>query len=340
MGVVRANLPFRVALVVAGILLVSAAPTVAGLPIDPDTVTGGSPIDEADPTDPADPTDLADPTEPVSDCLRSFDGDVAPGKPSWKVCVEIVRDWIQDTEPPDLLPDDPTTGPEDIVAVSEGAHTGETMRIGTRPDADPADRTRPAAQASPGQTSVPARGHLPLLALAVLALIVPATLILYRRLSRDDILDNDIRQRTVELLRSRPGLTAGRAARILEVSDTTARYHLGLLEEFDHVETRDDGGRTRYYIAGQLTKAEKRLARELRSKTRRQIVTRLLDDRAASPTELAARLGVTKSTVAYHLDRLREAGAVERRADGGAVTYRVPETVRSRLDRVGAGSAG
>lgn len=68
----------------------------------------------------------------------------------------------------------------------------------------------------------------------------------------------------------------------------------------------------------------------------------LLDDPGTSVSDLSRRLDLAKSTVSYHLDRLREAGAVERQEEGGSVRYRVPEPVRGRLDRVadGVASAG
>lgn len=55
--------------------------------------------------------------------------------------------------------------------------------------------------------------------------------------------------------------------------------------------------------------------------TRRDVVRLLSDDGPATPTELAARLPVTRQAVAKHLAALQEAGLVARAREGRLARY-------------------
>lgn len=57
--------------------------------------------------------------------------------------------------------------------------------------------------------------------------------------------------------------------------------------------------------------------------TRRAVMDRLSQAGSATPTELAARLPVTRQAVAKHLAALRDAGLVESARQGREIRYRL-----------------
>lgn len=170
------------------------------------------------------------------------------------------------------------------------------------------------------------------LTLVTLAAVLLAPIVLHRRLSRDDLLDNDVRRAVLDAVQADPGRTAAEVARHVDVHYMTARYHLRLLCEFGEVDRRRLSGRIRFFPNhGRWGRRGKVLKDALASDKRRRIVTELLRDDELAAGDLSDRLDCARSTASFHLDRLVESGVIDRRRDGRHIRYRVRDDVRGRL---------
>lgn len=210
--------------------------------------------------------------------------------------------------------------------------------LGHRPDAAPAPSTSRAGDQAAGP-AVGRPGHLPVIVAlsVVLALAVPAW-ILYRRLTRDDLLDHPSRSAVIEVLEDHPGATAADVARRADMNYDTVRYHLRLLEEFDEVTTRRPDGKIRYFPNhGRHSRDEADLLAILADATREAIARALLEADGLYAGEVAERAGVAPSTASHHLGRLTEAGVVDRTRRGNHVRYELAPKARRLVRRaVGA----
>jgi predicted transcriptional regulator len=170
------------------------------------------------------------------------------------------------------------------------------------------------------------------LTLALAALAVPAAGALYRRLTRDDVLENETRQRILDLVEDRPGVTAAEVSEALDVHYRTARHHLEVLEEFGHVEAVELGARIRYFENheryGDLAK---RVVAALGSETKRTVLMEIARRGGARSGELAEAAEVAPSTASHHLDDLEGKGLVEGRRRGRAVLYSLQDGVLPAL---------
>ncbi|NMA23944.1 EPS-associated transcriptional regulator, MarR family [Methanoculleus chikugoensis] len=134
-------------------------------------------------------------------------------------------------------------------------------------------------------------------------------------------LDNKKRSRIYACIRDRPGIAPAEIARVTGINRGTTRYHLSRLREAGLVSAlyRDD--RVGYFRNGDYDTAEKVVCLHLQNGTRRQIFALLLEKPGIMQSELAEIVGISRSTVAWHMRQLTADGLVEANRDGRAVCY-------------------
>jgi predicted transcriptional regulator len=120
------------------------------------------------------------------------------------------------------------------------------------------------------------------------------------------------RERTFALLREYPGLHVREVARRANLSEALALYHLDALVALGLLESRSDSGFRRFYpVKGPApSDADKPLLALLRQPAPLSICLLLLEVPQASHQEITESLGLAKSTVSYHLAKLRDAGVI------------------------------
>lgn len=150
-----------------------------------------------------------------------------------------------------------------------------------------------------------------------------------------DPLDHDLRARINEAIRGDPGIHLSAVAETADAPLGTVRYHLKRLEAEGLIESETSDGRRRYVPAGADLDA---LETALRDDAPRAVLEALFEGGPASTTELADRIDRDPSTATHHVERLAEAGLVERERDGRAVESRLSDGVRAALARRRAGT--
>lgn len=168
------------------------------------------------------------------------------------------------------------------------------------------------------------------LTLLTAAGVAAALVILYRRLSRDEILDNDVRAGIVRRVREDPGANASRLADDLDVALNTVIYHVRILEETGHVAVRRTGRGLRIFPPDRLDAATRDLLALLGHPKRRELFKTVLREPGIHLAEAARRLDVHEDTVRYHADRLVEAGVMEDRNGGRTRKLQVRDDARHR----------
>jgi len=146
---------------------------------------------------------------------------------------------------------------------------------------------------------------------------------------------NDTRERLLEHVREHPGRHASALGRELDLATGQLQYHLRRLRRADRVVADDWYGRTHYFPPGYDDQERERIALARRETARAVLVALLSGERPAA--DLAEDVDVARSTLSYHVDRLREAGLVEQRRDErGRVHLSLsdPELTRSLLATV------
>jgi len=146
---------------------------------------------------------------------------------------------------------------------------------------------------------------------------------------------SETRERLLAHVRDHPGRHASALGRELELATGQLQYHLRRLRRADRVVADDRYGRTHYFPPGYEEAERERIALARRETARAVLVALLAGERPAA--DLAEELAVARSTLSYHVERLRDAGLVdERRDESGRVhlSLAAPETTRSLLSVV------
>ena len=155
---------------------------------------------------------------------------------------------------------------------------------------------------------------------------VLAVLLGYRTTGDSDPLDHDARAGLYDVIGESPGTYIAQAAERADLSVSTARYHLRVLEAEDLIRTNKQRGKRRLY---QATAGDDEVAAALNDEATTAVVKAVRTNEPASVTDLAAALDRAQSTVSYHVSRLTDAGVLTRERDGDAVRIELTPAARA-----------
>jgi predicted transcriptional regulator len=140
----------------------------------------------------------------------------------------------------------------------------------------------------------------------------------------DNILDLESRKAIYEFIKARPGTYMREMERGLGMQMGMLTYHLHVLVEAGLIRTETEGNHLRYFPAEDFPLSDRKALSFLRNRSTRAILMHILDRGTVSFEDLRSLLGVSKSTLSYHLKRLSDAGLV--------VIRRSPSTMVSPTD--------
>jgi predicted transcriptional regulator len=144
----------------------------------------------------------------------------------------------------------------------------------------------------------------------------------YRRIAKRAALEHETRTAIYDHIHAHPGIRLGTLAQDLGINRGTLRYHLGRLQEFGMIAAAAVEGRTGYFENRQKYSAlEAKVLIHLKNPNTREILAILLESPGASRRELAERLGITASSVSWHMRRLKNDAIVLQEKIGGDVRY-------------------
>jgi DNA-binding transcriptional ArsR family regulator len=145
----------------------------------------------------------------------------------------------------------------------------------------------------------------------------PVALLLfgYSRQADGSTLENDLRERIFDHVRSAPGAHIAAIADGTDVPRSTVRYHLRVLEGAGLIVGATIRGRHRYAPA----ETDLELAAALHDEPTRAVLEAVGRFEPVSVSGIADEIDRAPSTVAHHLDQLEEAGLLTRERSNGTV---------------------
>ncbi|MDS0301410.1 winged helix-turn-helix transcriptional regulator [Halogeometricum sp. S1BR25-6] len=133
------------------------------------------------------------------------------------------------------------------------------------------------------------------------------------------------RERVATAVRENPGIHFNELRRRLELANGQVQYHVRKLKRAGEIDEESYFGRTHYYAPDFDPETRKTVAM-LRRETARDILSVLLENGPSRPTELIESLGIARSSLEYHLNRLIDCELVEKhRGIGNHVTVAVDD---------------
>ncbi|WP_049921433.1 winged helix-turn-helix transcriptional regulator [Halopiger djelfimassiliensis] len=125
------------------------------------------------------------------------------------------------------------------------------------------------------------------------------------------------------------GIHFNELVRESEFAPGQIQYHVRRLIDAGDLVREECYGRTHYYPP-EYDEWERAVLALFRRETTREIVVHLLEDDSAAPGDVADAIGIARSTLEYHLDRLVECDVVEKTYDDrNRVTIRLADPERT-----------
>ncbi|WP_232701552.1 winged helix-turn-helix transcriptional regulator [Halobacterium wangiae] len=140
-----------------------------------------------------------------------------------------------------------------------------------------------------------------------------------------------VRERIHDHVVANPGVHFNAVVRELDVAPGQVQHHVRSLREDGALAADGFYGRT-HYFPPETDEWDRGALALARRETARDVLLCLLDAGPSSPSDVAERVGVARSTLEHHVSNLVECGVVEKRRDArNRVTLaltRPEETVR------------
>ena len=221
-----------------------------------------------------------------------------------------------------------------LVAIPAGARTYEVVSGHANPPPEGAEKTVPVEVEL---------WELPVWLLLMQLVCTPIELLAplkvwgylgYRRVNRENLLDNDTRARVFSCIVGHPGIHFHGIARETGVRLGTLRYHLDLLRRSHTIVLVESDGYACYFKNdGTYSGSEQQVLVHLRRGVPHEILTLLLQRPSATRTELAESLGVAGPTITWHMKRLERDHLVSAERDGRCVRYHIPGEIAPEVGR-------
>jgi predicted transcriptional regulator len=127
-----------------------------------------------------------------------------------------------------------------------------------------------------------------------------------------DTPESDARDAIAGYLTRTPGAHFSKLRDDLKLGTGETQHHLRRLIDAGRVESYKDGDYRRYVPAGQFSEFERTALSYLRRETARGMIIALLSDAAATGSDIAESLGVSRPTVSSYAADLEAAGLLSR----------------------------
>lgn len=144
----------------------------------------------------------------------------------------------------------------------------------------------------------------------------------YKRICRENVLENPRRLEILNFIKVNPGLHFRELLRKMSVARGTLDYHVKRMESDGLLKTIPERGRIHYFTAdSQYSTEEETLIIAMENDSLRRIVVQIYQNQGARTDELAERSGFSKATVYLHVKHLENLGIVRSERVGRYVWY-------------------
>ncbi|MCA1819624.1 MAG: hypothetical protein LC620_06210 [Halobacteriales archaeon] len=134
----------------------------------------------------------------------------------------------------------------------------------------------------------------------------------FGRVSGDDLLDQPLRRRLLDIIESRPGIHASELCRSAGEPWGTVQYHLSLLHRGQMV-TAIEAGRERHFFPSQIDPAHAKLLALLHQGRRHEIAAFIRDHPGARQVDICQAVDVSRKTFRSSIEPLVAEGLVHER---------------------------
>jgi predicted transcriptional regulator len=144
---------------------------------------------------------------------------------------------------------------------------------------------------------------------------------LYSTLRREEVLDHALRDQLITMIERNPGISQPLMQSQTRAGWSTLTYHLSILSSKSLVTSLRDGRHRRYFRVGALDHGLLAGQAKLANPGTRRVFDMIQAQPGIDRATLTRLLGLAKSSISWHLDRLKEGGLVRSEPRGRRIAY-------------------
>lgn len=169
-----------------------------------------------------------------------------------------------------------------------------------------------------------------LILIGAVCITIILLLVLFNRLSEHEAFDG-LRSNIYEYIKAHPGVNQNEIKRQLNISSSSIRHHLRILEKFEYIIPYNDGKYLRYYINRNgysfYTNGNgyKKIISILRKTTAASIVKYIMNNPNTTQRNLAKALKLHPSTIHWHTKSLLSSNIILAKRNGKSIQYQINE---------------
>jgi predicted transcriptional regulator len=132
-------------------------------------------------------------------------------------------------------------------------------------------------------------------------------------------------KRILQFIQNNPGCHLRKIREMIGISQGTVQYHTDRLEKMGRITSTRSGLYKHYFPVGIFQNNEKEILQILRQETARQILMFIVERQAPTQTDIVNSIGISASSVNWHMRRLVEFRLVEEIREGKYKRYQLQD---------------
>ena len=136
-----------------------------------------------------------------------------------------------------------------------------------------------------------------------------------------EALDLENRKRIYDHISKYPGAYLREIQKELELEVGVLEYHLNYLENSGLLSSEMDGRLRRFYVSEEVAFVDRKLLGLMRQRIPRSIAIKILVDTKVSFDDLREEVSISKSTLSFHLRKMRSLGMLNEVREGRRTYY-------------------
>jgi predicted transcriptional regulator len=132
-------------------------------------------------------------------------------------------------------------------------------------------------------------------------------------------------ERILQFIQNNPGCHLRKIREMIGISQGTVQYHTDRLEKIGRITSTRSGFYKYYFPVGIIENNEKEILQILRQETARQILMFIVERQAPTQTDIVNSIGISASSVNWHMRRLIEFRLVEEIKEGKYKRYQLQD---------------
>ena len=132
-------------------------------------------------------------------------------------------------------------------------------------------------------------------------------------------------ERILQFIQNNPGCHLRKIREMIGISQGTVQYHTDKLENMGRITSTRSGFYKYYFPVGIIQNNEKEILQILGQETARQILMFIVERQAPTQTDIVNSIGISASSVNWHMRRLIEFRLVEEIKEGKYKRYQLQD---------------